>query len=62
MVRVRRLSPSVAPSIDELECFAAKYFEKFPERTKKLRYVQDVYLNDTGVMHVEYGEVDVPLR
>lgn len=63
VVRVRRagfVAPH-APPIDEMECFAAKHFEKCPIKSVTIRYVEDVRLADNGELQVEYGEVAVPL-
>lgn len=63
VVRVRRagfVAPFAAP-IDEMECFAAKHFEKCPVKSVTIRYVKDVRLTELGDLHVEYGEVAVPL-
>ncbi len=62
VVRLRRINPApLEPPLDELECFAAKHFEKWPARSVTVRYVKDVQLTAVGELHVEYGEVDVPL-
>ncbi len=63
VVRVRRagfVAPYATP-IDEMECFAAKHFEKCPMKSVTIRYVKDVRLADSGELQVEYGEVAVPL-
>lgn len=63
VVRVRRagfVAPHATP-IDEMECFAAKHFEKCPMKSVTIRYVKDVRLADSGELQVEYGEVAVPL-
>lgn len=63
VVRVRRAGfvAPFAPPIDEMECFAAKHFEKCPIKSVTIRYVKDVRLTELGDLHVEYGEVAVPL-
>lgn len=62
VVRLRRITAaSLAPPLDELECFAASHFEKFPVKSVTIRYVKDVRLSDIGELQVEYGEVAVPL-
>lgn len=62
VVRLRRVSPAPqAPTLDEMECFSAKYFEKWPAKSVTVRYVKDVRLTDIGTLSVEYGEVAVPL-
>lgn len=63
VVRVRRAGfvAPFAPPIDEMECFAAKHFEKCPVKSVTIRYVKDVRLTALGDLQVEYGEVAVPL-
>jgi len=63
VVRVRRAGfvAPFAPPVDEMECFAAKHFEKCPIKSVTIRYVKDVRLADNGELQVAYGEVAVPL-